>query len=82
MPAMQLLKEWKPEDEEFVLHVFEDEHATKDEVEIALLLVHKLPDTVKLQAIADGDSPQAALAKQALIAHRYRNSIEERDGAR
>lgn len=81
-PAAELLKEWQPGDEQFVLHVFEDEHATKDEAEIALYLVHKLSDTAKLQAIADGDSPQAPLAKQALSAHRYMNSIQERDGAR
>ena len=82
MPAMQLLKEWKPGDEEFVLHVFEDQHATKDEAEIALYLVHKLPDTQRLQEIADGDSPRAPLAKQALSAHRYMNSIQKQDGAR
>lgn len=82
MPAMQLLKEWKSGDEEFVLHVFENEYSTKDEAEIALYLVHKLPDTQRLQAIADGDSPQAPLAKQALSAHRYMNSIQEQDGAR
>ncbi len=82
LPAMQLLKEWKPADEEFVVHVFEDENSTKDEVEISLRLVHKLPDTQRLQAIADGDSPQAPLAKQALIAHRYMNSIQKQEGAR
>lgn len=82
MPAMQLLKEWQSGDEQFVLHVFEDENSTPDEVEIALYLVHKLPDTQRLQAIADGDYPQAPLAKQALSAHRYMNSIPEQRRAR
>ena len=71
MPAMQLLKEWEPGDEEFVLHVFEDDYSTKDEAQIAHYLVHKLPDTIKLQAIAESDSPQAPFAKEALLARPY-----------
>jgi len=49
-----------------VLHIFEDPATTSDEAKIAVHLAHKLSDTEKLKAIAEGDSPQAPFAREAL----------------
>jgi hypothetical protein len=60
------LPKWQPGEERFVLHVFEEPASTPDELKIAVYLAHKLPDTTKLKAIAEDESPHATYAREAL----------------
>lgn len=79
IPAAELLKQWQPGEEQFILHIFEGENITPCEIEIALRLTHKIPDQAKLIKAAENNLALAPHVKECLKAATPENETREGD---